>query len=73
MILRNRKVKMQNQRIVWFVGSPLSEELNGLSAVARSLKNNNISVDVINFGEVEQTKTTKLEHFLTEVNHKNTR
>lgn len=65
--LKHRQNKVQQQRIVLFVGSPINELQKELEKLAKKLKKNNVAVDVINFGE-EQTNTTKLEKFISVVN-----
>lgn len=61
--LRNRQNKNQKQRIIVFVGSPISEGVKELTNLAVKLKKNNIAVDFINFGE-QQINTSKLEEFM---------
>lgn len=59
--------KNQRQRIIAFVASPIAESAELLVALARKLKKNNVSVDVISFGE-EQSNAAKLEAFVNAVN-----
>eukprot|EP01080_Neovahlkampfia_damariscottae_P012711 gene12711-6909_t len=51
------------RRIIAFIASPLKESEEELEELANKLKKNNISVDVVNFGE-EKLNTKKLEHFI---------
>jgi 26S proteasome regulatory subunit N10 len=51
------------RRIIAFVGSPLQESEEELENLANKLKKNNISIDVVNFGE-EKLNTKKLELFI---------
>lgn len=69
--LKNRQNKSQRQRVVAFVGSPVQETDEELEKLAKKLKKNGVSVDIINFGE-EQTNTTKLEKFISAVNSNDT-
>ena len=52
------------RRIIAFIASPLKETEDELEDLANKLKKNNISVDVVNFGE-EKLNTKKLEHFIS--------
>lgn len=69
--LKNRQNKTQRQRVVVFVGSPIAESEQELEKLGKRLKKNNISIDVVNFGE-EQLNTTKLEKFISTVNSNDT-
>ena len=60
--LRNRLNKNQRQRIIVFVGSPITDSQEKLNSLAKQLKKNSISIDVINYGE-QLTNTSKLEQF----------
>eukprot|EP01083_Nonionella_stella_P288760 982553_1 len=66
--LKHRKNKKCDQRIILFVGSPItkaqSEKL--LIKAAKRLKKNNVSVDIVNFGETEDN-TDLLQRFITAV------
>lgn len=46
--LKHRKNKHMRQRIIVFVASPIVEDEKTLEKVAKSLKKNNLNVDVIN-------------------------
>jgi len=65
--LKHRKNKKQDQRIILFVGSPVDCSEKLLIKAGKRLKKNNVAVDVINFGEVEQNATI-LDAFLNAVN-----
>ncbi|KAJ3354472.1 hypothetical protein HDU83_005174 [Entophlyctis luteolus] len=65
--LKHRQNKNQRQRIIVFVGSPISEDEKSLVKLGKKLKKNNIAVDVINFGQ-DAENTSKLEAFISAVN-----
>lgn len=52
--LKHRKNKHGSQRIVVFVGSPLKDDIPILEKVGKQLRKNNVGVDVISMGEVEE-------------------
>jgi 26S proteasome regulatory subunit N10 len=66
--LKHRQNKVQNQRIIVFVGSPIEESEKDLEKLAKKMKKNNIAIDVINFGE-EAVNTAKLEKFNSVINN----
>jgi len=66
LVLKHRQNKSQQQRIVFFVGSPIEEEKDNLVKLGKRLKKNNIAVDIINFGE-ETENADKLEAFMSAV------
>jgi len=66
--LKHRQNKNQKQRIIVFVGSPVSEDEKTLVKLGKKLKKNNIAIDLINFGE-EEVNTQKLEAFINAVNN----
>ncbi|ODQ82912.1 hypothetical protein BABINDRAFT_25451, partial [Babjeviella inositovora NRRL Y-12698] len=69
--LKHRQNKVQQQRVIVFVGSPVGENEKELEKLAKKMKKNNIAVDFINFGE-EALNTAKLEKFVAAVdNHEN--
>ena len=51
LVLKHRQNKNQHQRIIVFVGSPISSDQNSLVRLAKQLKKNNVAVDIVNFGE----------------------
>ncbi|KAI9296911.1 hypothetical protein K502DRAFT_323517 [Neoconidiobolus thromboides FSU 785] len=65
--LKHRQNKNQRQRIVVFTGSPIYENEKELVKLGKKLKKNNVAVDVINFGEVDNN-TPKLQAFIEAVN-----
>jgi 26S proteasome regulatory subunit N10 len=66
--LKHRQNKVQAQRIIAFVGSPIEELEKELEKLAKKMKKNNIAVDVVNFGE-ESVNTSKLEKFNSIINN----
>jgi len=60
--LKHRQNKNQKQRIIAFVGSPITETEKELETLGKLLKKNNVSIDLVSFGEVEDNnaKLTKL-------------
>jgi len=49
--LKHRQNKNQRQRIVVFVGSPLGVDEKSLVKLGKKLKKNNVSIDIVSFGE----------------------
>ncbi|KAL5224144.1 hypothetical protein ABZP36_010783 [Zizania latifolia] len=66
--LKHRQNKNQHQRIVVFVGSPVRDEKNVLEEIGKKLKRNNVSLDVVDFGESDDRKPEKLEALVAAVN-----
>lgn len=66
--LKHRQNKVQSQRIIAFVGSPIRESDKELEKLAKRMKKNNVAVDIVNFGE-ENVNTIKLEKFYAAVNN----
>eukprot|EP01096_Ripella_sp_DP13-Kostka_P014158 TRINITY_DN630_c0_g2_i1.p2 TRINITY_DN630_c0_g2~~TRINITY_DN630_c0_g2_i1.p2 ORF type:complete len:381 (-),score=212.46 TRINITY_DN630_c0_g2_i1:226-1368(-) len=66
--LRHRNNKRQRQRIISFVGSPISADKKDLATLGRQLKKNNIALDIISFGEVFENQD-KLEALYQAVNN----
>lgn len=73
--LKHRQNKLQHQRIVMFICSPLSitqeNDNESLSGVANLLKEKKIALDIINFGEIDEN-TTLLTEFIDTLNRNNT-
>mmetsp|Transcript_7588 Transcript_7588/g.15466 ORF Transcript_7588/g.15466 Transcript_7588/m.15466 type:complete len:449 (-) Transcript_7588:465-1811(-) len=65
--LKHRQNKNQRQRVVVFIGSPITEEESALVKLGKKLKKNSVAVDIVNFGE-EAENTPKLEALLNAVN-----
>ncbi|EDO16851.1 hypothetical protein Kpol_1024p3 [Vanderwaltozyma polyspora DSM 70294] len=71
LILKHRQNKLQHQRIIIFVCSPIQDsEKESLLTLAKKLKKNNIAIDIINFGEID-SNTTFLQDFISTVNNTN--
>eukprot|EP01097_Dermamoeba_algensis_P004608 TRINITY_DN2988_c0_g1_i1.p1 TRINITY_DN2988_c0_g1~~TRINITY_DN2988_c0_g1_i1.p1 ORF type:complete len:496 (-),score=170.79 TRINITY_DN2988_c0_g1_i1:200-1525(-) len=67
--LKHRQNKQQAQRIVVFVGSPLVKaDKDELVKLGKRMKKNNIALDIINFGEIEENRD-KLEAFVKAVDN----
>lgn len=66
--LKHRRNKNGSQRIVLFVGSPLSGiESRALQKAGRQLKKNNVAIDVVAMGELE-TNEAKLQELVDAAN-----
>lgn len=66
--LKHRQNKVQHQRIIVFVCSPVTDDREELIKLAKRLKKNKIAVDVVNFGETA-ANTAILEEFVQAVNN----
>ncbi|OMH83193.1 26S proteasome non-ATPase regulatory subunit-like protein [Zancudomyces culisetae] len=66
LVLKHRANKNQRQRIVIFAASPIGSQTKDLVKLAKKLKKNNVSVDVINFGEYAKNEE-KLQEFVNTV------
>lgn len=69
--LKHRQNKNQKQKVVCFVGSPIESTEKDLVQMGKSLKKNNVSLDIVSFGEIEQNKE-KLEKLLAACNSNDT-
>lgn len=69
--LKHRQNKNQKQRIIAFVGSPVVASDKELETLGKNLKKNNVSIDLVSFGEVEEN-AAKLQKLLTAVNSNET-
>ncbi|KAL4231667.1 26S proteasome non-ATPase regulatory subunit 4 [Mactra antiquata] len=67
--LKHRQGKNHRMRIVVFVGSPVEDEDKDIVKLAKKLKKEKVSVDIINFGE-ESVNTEKLTEFINTINGK---
>ncbi|CAI8588580.1 unnamed protein product [Vicia faba] len=67
--LKHRQNKKQQQRIIVFAGSPVNHEKKMLEMIGRKLKKNSVALDIVNFGEVDEAKTEKLDSLLAAVNN----
>ncbi|KAJ2904150.1 von Willebrand factor type A domain-containing protein [Zalerion maritima] len=67
--LKHRQNKSQRQRIIVFVCSPVEENQKDLIKLAKKMKKENVNVDIVLFGELDDDTTKqKLEAFVSEVN-----
>lgn len=66
--LKHRQNKNQRQRVIAFVGSPITDEEPSLVQLAKRLKKNNVAVDIVSFGEFEDNEA-KLAKFIETVNN----
>ncbi|KAJ5732383.1 26S proteasome non-ATPase regulatory subunit [Penicillium malachiteum] len=66
--LKHRMEKSQRQRIIVFSCSPIAEDEKSLIKLAKKMKKNNVSIDVVAFGDLESDQTKKLESFVENVN-----
>lgn len=66
--LKHRQNKNQRQRIVLFAGSPVESDAETLVRIGKKLKKNNVALDVVSFGDEDETKSAKLESLLGAVN-----
>ncbi|XP_076009839.1 26S proteasome non-ATPase regulatory subunit 4-like [Genypterus blacodes] len=67
--LKHRQGKNHKMRIIAFVGSPVEDNEKELVKMAKRLKKEKVSVDIINFGE-EEMNTEKLTAFINTLNGK---
>ncbi|XP_012684632.1 26S proteasome non-ATPase regulatory subunit 4-like [Clupea harengus] len=67
--LKHRQGKNHKMRIIAFVGSPVEDTEKDLVKMAKRLKKEKVSVDIINFGE-EELNTEKLTAFVNTLNGK---
>ncbi|XP_073526541.1 26S proteasome non-ATPase regulatory subunit 4 [Phyllobates terribilis] len=67
--LKHRQGKNHKMRIIAFVGSPVEDNEKDLVKMAKRLKKEKVSVDIINFGE-EESNTEKLTAFINTLNGK---
>eukprot|EP00923_Selenidium_pygospionis_P046826 GHVN01080846.1.p1 GENE.GHVN01080846.1~~GHVN01080846.1.p1 ORF type:complete len:399 (+),score=120.11 GHVN01080846.1:61-1257(+) len=69
--LKHRQNKMQRQRIVVFVASPMDVSEAKLETVGRTLKKNNVSLDIISLGEIDGN-AKKIQCLFDAVNNQDT-
>lgn len=67
LVLKHRQGKNHKMRIVCFIGSPITCDVKELVKLAKRLKKENVSVDVVNFGESE-ANAEKLKTFIETLN-----
>jgi len=61
--LKHRQNKSQRQRIIVFACSPVDEDEKSLVKLAKRMKKNNISIDIISFGDISDNNIKKLQAF----------
>ncbi|KAG0647825.1 26S proteasome regulatory subunit RPN10 [Hyphodiscus hymeniophilus] len=61
--LKHRQNKSQRQRVIVFTCSPVPEDEKALVKLAKKMKKNNVSIDFVAFGELDDDVTKKLEAF----------
>ena len=67
LVLKHRQGKNHKTRIVAFIGSPIEAEEKDLVKLAKKLKKEKVSVDIVSFGEDEVNKDV-LQKFVETVN-----
>ncbi|XP_076961068.1 26S proteasome non-ATPase regulatory subunit 4 homolog isoform X2 [Bidens hawaiensis] len=67
--LKHRQNKKQQQRIIVFAGGPVNYDKKVLEMIGKKLKKNSVALDVVNFGEEDESKTEKLEALVAAVNN----
>lgn len=58
--LKHRANDTQKQRIVCFVASTITEDIDTLKIFAKKLKKNGVAVDIISFGDCSQEQRNKI-------------
>lgn len=61
--LKHRQNKSQRQRIIVFNCSPIADDEKTLVKLAKKMKKNNVSIDFVSFGELDDDITQKLTAF----------
>jgi 26S proteasome regulatory subunit N10 len=61
--LKHRQNKSQRQRIIVFVCSPVKESESTLVKLAKRMKKNNTSIDIVAFGDLTDENISKLQAF----------
>lgn len=67
LVLKHRQNRVQRQRIIVFVASPIKDQTPDLVKLAKKMKKNNVAVDFVSFGQ-EGENAEKLERFIDQVN-----
>ncbi|KAK5174403.1 proteasome regulatory particle base subunit rpn10 [Saxophila tyrrhenica] len=65
--LKHRQNKSQRQRIIAFVCSPIKESESTLVKLAKRMKKNNTSIDIVAFGDLSDENVSKLQAFNEQV------
>ena len=66
--LKHRINKNQKQRIILFVGSPVTTKAENLIQIGKKLKKYNVAIDIISFGNIDENREL-LNVLLKEVNN----
>ena len=66
--LKHRINKNQKQRIILFVGSPVTSKAENLVQIGKKLKKYNVAIDIISFGNIDENREL-LNVLLKEVNN----
>ena len=66
--LKHRINKNQKQRIILFVGSPVTTKAENLVQIGKKLKKYNVAIDIISFGNIDENREL-LNVLLKEVNN----
>lgn len=56
LVLKHRQNKMQKQRILMFVASPIKNKVDEMVLLGKKLKKNNVAIDVISLGNVDANR-----------------
>lgn len=56
LLLKHRQNKNQKQRILMFVASPVKNSVDELVLLGKKLKKNNVAIDIISFGNIDQNR-----------------
>lgn len=56
LLLKHRQNKNQKQRILLFVASPVKNTVDEMVLLGKKLKKNNVAIDIISFGNVDQNR-----------------
>lgn len=56
LLLKHRQNKNQKQRILLFVASPVRNTVDEMVLLGKKLKKNNVAIDIISFGNVDQNR-----------------
>lgn len=61
--LKHRQNKSQRQRIIVFTCAPISDSASTLTKLAKKMKKNNTSIDIVAFGDLSDDNIAKLQAF----------
>jgi 26S proteasome regulatory subunit N10 len=66
--LKHRENKNLRQRIIVFIGSPVTEDKAAMVRLAKKLKKNNVAVDVVCYGDgIEEEGADVMKSFVENV------